>query len=274
MAVSEEPPYFTYERSFEEHQKDAVFYNAFSVEIEFRETVGQKVSAYRGPRWIYGVEGKSREFRAEQLKCKIEPGEVEEIKKTLTALEIQRLPEKPDFSKQLRWPWGLACYGLDAIRGFAVSPKEELPTLIDDTVEDIVKKISQQPGRKWEPLVRTCVGDDQPVQKVGLGELVADPRKFHAKRIRVTGYYALEFEDCALWPDAGAHDIRESVWVGGISAFADKKEINPAAVKGKRIVIIDGTFDADQNGHMGAWPGSIERITRVVPAGAKTETGK
>ena len=237
---------------------------------------GPSLSAYRGPREVFGIKGEARTFRGEKLECKLAQEEVADIQRILSGLEIRLLPEKPDFSKAKQFPWGLIDYkGL--IRGFAVAPLEKLPRRIDDAVESIIKTAAQRVGRNWKPRVRTYPGDDQPVQEVTLSELTADPRKFHGHRVRVMGYYTQAFEDSSLWPDAvtkTAFDARRSVWISGGSAFADKKLFDHAAVQGNQMVVIDGTFDTDDQGHMGMWPGSVQRITRFVLASKQAKSVK
>ena len=268
--------YFTYEKTFEEHQKDAAFQSVLNVTIEFRKDFGApKLSVYRGPTQVFGIKGSSRTFQGGRLECDLTPEEAEEVRRILDGLELQRFPDKPDFSKAGRFPWGLVNYG-EVVRGFAVVPEEGHARRTDEAVEGIIKKAAEQ-GRYWRPEVRVFPGDDQSVRTVTLAELTADPLKYHGQRVRVAGYYTHAFEDSSLWADAAAKsafDVRHSVWIGGASAFADRKSFDQSATRGNKMVIIEGTFDAAQNGHLGGWPGSIERTTRFALATDKPRAAK
>jgi hypothetical protein len=91
-------------------------------------------------------------------------------------------------------------------------------------------------------------------------ELWRSPDKFDGKRVRLTGYYHHEFEGSNFGPTKNA-DYTQSVWLGSASTFArsaDTQRLNDT------FITVDGTFDFGPGGHLGAWPGELNRFTRLV----------
>ena len=93
-------------------------------------------------------------------------------------------------------------------------------------------------------------------------ELIANPGKFHRLRVQVVGYLDLQFEGNAVYLS------RESLEGGvvGNGLWLDVEGLT--FEKGKdfrhRYVLIEGTFNAENGGHMGLFPGALEQITRVT----------
>ncbi|MBI2266883.1 MAG: hypothetical protein HYU64_17250 [Armatimonadetes bacterium] len=109
-------------------------------------------------------------------------------------------------------------------------------------------------------------GDFQPARKVQLSEVLANPDKYHGKRISVIGYYHGEFEGSSLSVNEKAsrdNDLKRSVWRSGPSTFADKSAIKD---KNNAWLRVEGVFLRGPGGHMSLWPGEIARLTRVEPA--------
>jgi hypothetical protein len=114
---------------------------------------------------------------------------------------------------------------------------------------------------------------DQEFADASLIQLLATPEKFTGKRVRVSGYLRVKFEGNALYlsKDAADYIISEhALWTD----YAEHPSLEPAnPTKGKqpkladfdaRFVLIEGTFDALQRGHMGMFGGTIRDITRVM----------
>ncbi len=259
-AISRAQDYFWYYRESNEQQPDADFESVLEVKIYLLDG---KLTVSRGPTWIFGIKGEARTFQGGNLECELRPEEVKEIRGVLDGLEMQRLPEQPE---DAGLGPGQPYYGVTIEYGgfprpYFLTSRTELPRKIDEAVEGIVKKITARESgtrRYWQPTVRTFPGDDQPVRTVPLAELVADPLKFHRQRVRVTGLYK------AGWEESSLSDGDAEVWLGGDSSFADKKELDPAAMNVGATVTVEGTFDAGEHGHMGVACGSILRVTRRV----------
>ena len=264
-------PVFTYERQVIEHRKDAVFEDFFSVTLAFdAHYAGRLLKVFRGPSQILGVRGKLRVFSDWTFESDPLPNELEEMRRTLDGLSFDQIPDPPkpdncDKCASVRLRYG------EISRTYVLRPDDERGRKIDEAVERLVKKqIDRRAVPFWQwPEQRVFPGDEQPVREVAVTELVTDPMKFHGQRVRVHGYYRQGFEVRELSDKA---DSNERVWVGGRSAFSDNRNFDRLAAAGEtKAVVIEGTFDATKRGHMDGFCGSIERTTRCVLAGDKTE---
>jgi hypothetical protein len=110
----------------------------------------------------------------------------------------------------------------------------------------------------------TCVGDPTcRLYNVSIAELLAHPGLFHGKRVRLIGFLHLEFEGTAVYMsrEDERHGLtRNGLWVD----FRNKEVWNQADVVNDRYVLLEGTFDAENPGHMGLWSGALKDIYRVV----------
>jgi hypothetical protein len=92
-------------------------------------------------------------------------------------------------------------------------------------------------------------------------ELITNPVKFDGKTIRVIGFLNLEFEGNVLYMHKEDYDhaiLGNGVWVDTDTRSLPKK----ATCSPRRYAILEGTFNARNAGHFGAWSGAIEKITR------------
>jgi hypothetical protein len=127
-----------------------------------------------------------------------------------------------------------------------------LHSLILALVDEAVPKADRQTK------TRTIEGDLVPARPVTFAELLGDPVKFDGKRVQLIGYYGSAFEYSNLGPTKTA-DLKQSVWLGSLSTLT--KPFIPSL---NTFVSAEGTFDAGAGGHMGVWPGQLDRVTRVV----------
>jgi hypothetical protein len=103
-----------------------------------------------------------------------------------------------------------------------------------------------------------CIYDTSIIQ------LLARPEVFDGRRVRVVGYIHFEFEGNGLYihrEDEKLNLLRNGVWV-------DFKQ--GAAITGScqdQYVVVEGTFNARNHGHLGLWGGAITDITRCAPWG-------
>jgi hypothetical protein len=105
-------------------------------------------------------------------------------------------------------------------------------------------------------------GDTTPARKTTLAEVLHDPDAFNGKRISIVGYYHGEFEGSNFGMRADS-DYHQSIWFGTPSSFADKANLH---MSNNAWLRVEGIFVKGPGGHMGMWPGEIERITKVDPA--------
>jgi hypothetical protein len=92
---------------------------------------------------------------------------------------------------------------------------------------------------------------------VSLLQLIATPAAYDRKAVRVIGFCHLEFEGNGLYLHREDFDraiSKNAIW---IDAPRDKAALSD------QYVLIEATFDAGNNGHMGAFSGRLKDITRM-----------
>jgi len=97
--------------------------------------------------------------------------------------------------------------------------------------------------------------------EVWLVQLIANPKDYHGKVVRVVGFARLEFEGDALYlhQDDDKHNItKNGLWLE-VTADLRKRQ----ADYDQKYVLLEGTFNAKETGHLGRWSGSIQKITRI-----------
>jgi hypothetical protein len=132
--------------------------------------------------------------------------------------------------------------------------RDKLQAAVLEAVDKIV------PRRKREITAHIVEGDLQEVRGVTVEKLLAHPAKYDGKRVTITGYFVDEFENSNLSDQKGA-GANKSIWLEGPSTFARKGDIQWTD-EGR--VIVDGVFMRGSGGHMGAWDGELQRVTRMV----------
>ena len=95
---------------------------------------------------------------------------------------------------------------------------------------------------------------------VSLVRLIANPKDYDGKVVRVIGFMRLEFEGDGIYlhQDDYQHSIyKNGLWIGASEDMHKRK-----AELDQKYVLVEGTFNAKMTGHMGLWSGSIQKITR------------
>ncbi len=98
------------------------------------------------------------------------------------------------------------------------------------------------------------------VSEVSLARLIANPKDYDGKVVRVIGFVSLEFEGNAIYlhqDDYKLNIYKNGLWID-VSDDIQKKKPDFDA----KYVLVEGTFNAKETGHMGLWSGSIQKITR------------
>lgn len=101
------------------------------------------------------------------------------------------------------------------------------------------------------------------IQDASLINLIATPEKYHQKHIRVIGFLNIEFEGNAIYlheEDYRRRISKNSIWINLNNKTSEKIYEDKLS---KTYVILEGTFNMNNNGHMSLSSGSIEKITRV-----------
>ena len=117
-------------------------------------------------------------------------------------------------------------------------------------------------------------------ERVSIVQLIATPEKYDGHLIAVEGYLSVEFEDFGLYLSHDDYDHLNgdnAVWVdfkpGVLKGPAGMTPNDNKALQGK-FVLVEGTFDANSHGHMGAFAGAIHEISRIVVGHTRTEYEK
>ena len=98
---------------------------------------------------------------------------------------------------------------------------------------------------------------------VSLLELIANPERFHGRRVSVRGYVRIEFEGSAIYlskESFEAGSMRDALW---LTPAANSPFAKPGATFGPRYADVVGRFDAFDRGHFGMYSGAITEVTRI-----------
>lgn len=104
--------------------------------------------------------------------------------------------------------------------------------------------------------------------RVSIVSLLATPERYDGKIVQIKGYLNLQFESDAIYlhkEDWEQSIISNALWVqlpeGGV--FEAINEGTDYSRFSGHYVLLAGTFNSQQHGHMGAWPAEISHITRL-----------
>jgi hypothetical protein len=88
---------------------------------------------------------------------------------------------------------------------------------------------------------------------VSIQELISQPGPYHRRRVRAEGYVRLQFEGNTLCPVEKASGWASCLWLD-VEGLED-----PGFRRGR--VVVEGTFDGENLGHLGLAGGTIGKIT-------------
>jgi hypothetical protein len=97
---------------------------------------------------------------------------------------------------------------------------------------------------------------------VSLISLIAAPKDFDGKRVRLIGYVRLEFEGDSIY--LHKEDALRGILKNGLWLDVDLDEKQTARVN-NGYAIVEGVFSMGEKGHLGSWSGSIKNVTRLDP---------
>jgi len=97
---------------------------------------------------------------------------------------------------------------------------------------------------------------------VSIVKLIANPREYDSKYIRVIGYVSLEFEGTAVY--LHQDDYKYGITKNAIWLDIAKSDRNPYMASDQKYALIEGTFDAKGYGHQGLFSGTIKSIKRLI----------
>lgn len=123
--------------------------------------------------------------------------------------------------------------------------------------------VPEQKKQHTEDVNNTSVVKPRVEKGVSLINLISNPEKFNGKSIRVEGFLIVSFESTILYFHKEDYDY--GLYQNGIWIEISKDDIASSKFGNlnKRYVLLEGTFDATNNGHFGKYVGGVERITRA-----------
>ncbi len=97
-------------------------------------------------------------------------------------------------------------------------------------------------------------------EDVSIVQLLANPKEYDGKFVRLIGYVALEFEGTAIF--LHKEDCDHALMANGLWLDVDEAVLKKRKEYHHKYVLIEGTFNAKNKGHLGAWPAAVEKISR------------
>ena len=128
---------------------------------------------------------------------------------------------------------------------------------------------SSQTSNAYSPLFAPagepiCIANQGKACQVSLVSLIANPASFAGKSVQVIGFATFEFEGNAVYLSkeaAAVGDTASAIWLdlGGLTTP------NPERLN-QQYVLVAGTFDAENRGHIGMFAGTLKAISRLEKA--------
>lgn len=101
------------------------------------------------------------------------------------------------------------------------------------------------------------------VQKISMIALIANPEKYNGCLVRLKGFLNLEFEGDGLYLHKDDYELgisKNGLWLEVEGAQLD---LGWAKRCNRQYVILEGTFQMENKGHMASFSGSLNNITRI-----------
>lgn len=108
-------------------------------------------------------------------------------------------------------------------------------------------------------------------EAVSLINLIATPERYHGKKVHITAYITVEFENMSLCMSEHVISRKDCLWlaigpdeiqsVGDVKRYNQMKDVWLQA--NHQVAVIHGTFDMEHTGHLGGWTGAIKNVTHV-----------
>jgi hypothetical protein len=121
----------------------------------------------------------------------------------------------------------------------------------------------KSPAERW--CAQVDAADACAIYEPSLITLIARPEDFDGKRVRLVGYVHFEFEGDGLYVSQNDYEhaiFGNGVWIDPPSGF--ESDSGPArAWPNDSYVIVEGTFSARDQGHMGMWSGAVRHVERL-----------
>jgi len=99
-------------------------------------------------------------------------------------------------------------------------------------------------------------------------QILSDPVKYHKKMVRVVGYLHLKRYDDAIY--LHEEDFRHALYGNSLWVDVTDDMRNHEENLTDRYVILEGLFDAESRGTMGAFTGTIKNVRRCEAWSSET----
>ena len=108
--------------------------------------------------------------------------------------------------------------------------------------------------------VSLAASADHPID-VSILSLISRPQEFDGKLVRVIGYFRAEFEGDAIY----LHKQDYLLFIPKNGLWVDLEvDIRKQAKKANNgYVLLEGVFEAGNQGHLGSWSGAIGKVQRI-----------
>jgi hypothetical protein len=113
---------------------------------------------------------------------------------------------------------------------------------------------------------RAAMLDQYEERHPSLVQMLANLEHYHGKEVLVEGYLVVEFEGTAIYlskDDADFMITRNGFWVSFENNTLDMRLAEIAERFNCRYVLLEGTFDAGNLGHLRGWQGAICKVSRL-----------
>jgi hypothetical protein len=101
---------------------------------------------------------------------------------------------------------------------------------------------------------------EEPLLDVSMIQLIANPKEYQGKLVRIVGFVRLEFEGNAIYlhKEDYEHSIdKNGLWLDVNDVVKEKR-----GVFNSKYALVEGVFDAKDTGHMGLFCGKIHKVRR------------
>lgn len=106
---------------------------------------------------------------------------------------------------------------------------------------------------------------EENILDVSIINLIANPKKFDEKYIRLIGVLEWEFEGHGIYltkDDYNYGITKNAVWLDMYDEVY-KDKIDELKQMNGEYVIVEGVFNSNENGHFDMYSGTIENVTRI-----------
>lgn len=101
--------------------------------------------------------------------------------------------------------------------------------------------------------------------------LLASMDSYNGQRIRTFGFFQLGDERSAVFLSEA--DAKNGIYANGVWLDLEGAAVAVETIKSLngKYILVEGTFDANQRGHMDLYSGGIRSVTRIASWGSKAE---